>query len=107
MTKTTTAEAVEVSEMAKLTLVGQTEKLVAAQKQLDGVKAQASEAIHGLIALVKGMYMFADNLDGMNSNGKPVADIVADLYAATSAKEIIDALSPATPTNDASGEGEA
>lgn len=80
--------------MSKLTLVGQTEKLVAARRELEYVKDTAGEAITGLISLVKGMYLFADNLDGMNFDGKPVADVVADLYAATDIKEIIAALTP-------------
>jgi hypothetical protein len=63
-----------------------------ARMELATVKEQASELIGSLVVLIKHMAVFADNLDGMNFDGRPVMEIVADLTCATSASEMLAAL---------------
>lgn len=75
--------------------VRQQENANKAKMELAAVKAQASEVIGGLISLIKVMYVFADGLETMSFEGRPVADVVADLVGAQSAAEMLKAMESA------------
>lgn len=77
-----------------------------ARAELASVKAQASEVIHGLVDLVKALYVFGnfDDLSELRIDGRLVSEIVPELIGAETAVEMLAALN-GKPAALASREG--
>jgi hypothetical protein len=63
----------------------------AAEADAGRLRADATEAVEGLIALLKTAAVFGD-FDGVNHNGRPVAEVISELLAAESIAELRAAL---------------
>jgi hypothetical protein len=67
------------------------DKATAAETDAGRLRADATEAVEGLIALLKTAAVFGD-FDGVNHNGRPAAEVISDVLAAESIAELRAAL---------------